>query len=146
MLEDDPRESLSGDRGTAEGQTDLRWVPVSGYLHLLRVVPVRHQTRSGRGLSNALCMGGVFAVSTVIPEKVKHLAQQLGTLKHFASDEILEDSLQVLGCFLVLSVLIWASRSEPYPVRPLLAYPPHNRDTVLVHVAGLAVGVVLMLR
>jgi hypothetical protein len=39
----------------------------------------------------------------------------------------------------------WASKSEPHPVRPLLAYPPHNRDTVLVHVAGLVVGVVLML-
>jgi hypothetical protein len=45
----------------------------------------------------------------------------------------------------VLSVLIWASRSEPHPVRPLLAYPPHNSETVMVHIAGLAVGVVLML-
>jgi len=35
--------------------------------------------------------------------------------------EVLEHSLQVLGCFLVLSVLIWASKSEPHPVRPLLA-------------------------
>jgi hypothetical protein len=45
----------------------------------------------------------------------------------------------------VLSVLIWASRSEPHPVRPLLEYPPHNSETVMVHIAGLAVGVVLML-
>ena len=90
-------------------------------------------------------MGGVFAVSTVIPGKIQHLAQHLGTLQQFAPAEVLEHSLQVLGCFLVLSVLIWASKSEPQLVRPLLAYPPHNRITVMVHVAGLATGVVLML-
>ncbi len=105
---------------------------------------MRNEVLAVRDLRKALCMGGVFAVSTVIPGKVQHLAQHLRTLKHFAPDEVLEHSLQVLGCFLVLSVLIWASRSEPQPVRPLLAYPPHNRDTVLVHVAGLAVGVMLM--
>ena len=91
-------------------------------------------------------MGGIFAVSTVIPEKIQHLAAHLETIRQIAVGEVLEHSLQVLGCFLVLSVLIWASRSEPNPVRPLLAYPPHNRDTVLVHVAGLVVGVVLILR
>ena len=90
-------------------------------------------------------MGGVFAVSTVLPEKVQHLAAHLEDLRQIAPDEVLEHSLQVLGCFLVLSVLIWASKSEPRPVRPLLAYPPHNRDTVLIHIAGLVVGVVLML-
>ncbi len=90
-------------------------------------------------------MGGVFAVSTVIPGKIQHLAQHLGTLKKFALDEVVEHSLEVLGCFLVLSVLIWASKSEPQPVIPLLAYPPHNRETVLVHIAGLGIGVVLML-
>ena len=98
-----------------------------------------------RDLRKALCMGGIFAVSTVIPEKIQHLAAHLETIRQIAPGEVLEHSLQVLGCFLVLSVLIWASRSEPNPVRPLLAYPPHNRDTVLVHVAGLVVGVVLML-
>ncbi|MCP9816617.1 hypothetical protein KBY76_08015 [Synechococcus sp. GreenBA-s] len=81
----------------------------------------------------------------MLPEKIQHLAEHLEFINQFAPDEALEASLQVLGCFLVLSVLIWASKSEPRPVRPLLAYPPHNRDTVLVHVAGLAVGVVLML-
>ena len=90
-------------------------------------------------------MGGVFAVSTVIPEKIQHLASHLENLKHFAADEVLEHSLQVLGCFLVLSVLIWASKSEPHPVRPLLAYPPHNSETVSVHIAGLVLGAVLML-
>ena len=90
-------------------------------------------------------MGGIFAVSTVIPEKIQHLAAHLETIRQIAPGEVLEHSLQVLGCFLVLSVLIWASRSEPNPVRPLLAYPPHNKETVLFHVAGLVVGVVLML-
>ncbi len=90
-------------------------------------------------------MGGIFAVSTVLPEKIQHLAQNLGTLKHFTPDEVLEHSLQVAGCFLVLSVLIWASRTEARQVHPLLAYPPRSRDTVIVHAAGLVVGVVLIL-
>jgi hypothetical protein len=90
-------------------------------------------------------MGGVFAVSTVLPEKIQHLAQHLETLQQFVPGNALDHALQVLGCFLVLSVLIWASRSEPHPVRPLMAYPPHNSETVMVHIAGLAVGVVLML-
>jgi hypothetical protein len=58
-------------------------------------------------------MGGVFAVSTVIPGKIQHLAQHLETLKQFAPDEVMEHSLQILGCCLVLLVLIWASKSEP---------------------------------
>jgi hypothetical protein len=45
----------------------------------------------------------------------------------------------------LLSVLIWASKAEGRAVSPLLAYPPHNRDTVLVHITGLVVGVALML-
>ena len=90
-------------------------------------------------------MGGVFAVSTVLPEKIQRLAADLEAIRKFAPGDALDHALQVLGCFLVLSVLIWASRSEPHPVRPLLAYPPHNSETVMVHIAGLAVGVVLML-
>ena len=90
-------------------------------------------------------MGGVFAVSTVLPEKIRHLAAHLQSIRSFASVEALEHALQVLGCFLVLSVLIWASRGEPHSVKPLLAYPPHNSETVTVHIAGLALGVVLML-
>lgn len=90
-------------------------------------------------------MGGIFAVSIVLPGKLQHLVFHLESMNQFGMDEVLEHSLQVLGCFLVLSVLVWASKSEPQPVRPLLAYPPHNRETVLVHVAGLVVGVVLML-
>ena len=90
-------------------------------------------------------MGGAFAVSTVLPEKIQHLAQHLETLKQIASDEVLEHALQVLGYFLMLSVLIWASKTEPHPVIPLLAYLPHNSETVMVRIAGLATGVVLML-
>ncbi len=91
-------------------------------------------------------MGGVFAVSTVLPEKIQQLAYHLGTINSSGTDGVLERSLQVLGCFLVLSVLIWASKSEPHPVRPLLAYPPHNSETVTVHIAGLLTGVLLILR
>jgi hypothetical protein len=107
---------------------------------------VSHQVLPIRGLRKAVSMGGIFAVSTVLPGKVQQLAYHLKTLQEFGADGVFDQSLQVVGCFLVLSVLIWASKSEPNPVRPLLAYPPHNRDTVLVHVAGLLTGVLLMLR
>ena len=90
-------------------------------------------------------MGGVFAASTVLPEKIQRLAHDLATINRSGSDGVLDHGLQVIGCFLVLSVLIWASKSEPHPVRPLLAYPPHNSETVTVHIVGLLVGVVLML-
>jgi len=89
-------------------------------------------------------MGGIFAVSTVLPEKIQHLAFHLGTLHQFP-DELVEHSLQVAGCFLLLSVLIWASRIETRAVHPLLAYPPRSRDIVIVHAAGLVVGTILML-
>ena len=90
-------------------------------------------------------MGGVFAVSTVLPEKIQRLAADLEAIRQFVPGNALDHALQVLGCFLVLSVLIWASRTEPRQVHPLLAYPPHSREVVIVHVAGLAIGVVLML-
>jgi hypothetical protein len=113
---------------------------------LLRPVDtVKSRATNSRDLPKALCMGGIFAVSTVLPEKIQHLAVHLETIRQFAVDEVVEHSLQVLGCFLVLSVLIWASRSEPHPVRPLMAYPPHSGETVMVHIAGLVVGMVLML-
>jgi hypothetical protein len=54
----------------------------------------------------ALCMGGVFAVSTVLPEKIQHLAYHLETMNRFGADGIVDHGLQVMGCFLVLSVLI----------------------------------------
>ena len=90
-------------------------------------------------------MGGIFAVSTVLPGKIQHLAYHLETISRLGTEAALEHTLQVLGCFLVLSVLIWASRTESRQIHPLLAYPPRSRDTVIVHAAGLVVGVVLML-
>jgi hypothetical protein len=105
---------------------------------------VRSKATACRNLRKALCMGGVFAVSTVLPEKIQYLAAHLETIGRIAPSEVLEHSLQVLGCFVVLSVLIWASTSEPHPVRPLLAYPPDNSETVTVHIAGLLTGVLLM--
>lgn len=98
-----------------------------------------------RDLRKALSVGGIFAVSTVLPEKIQHLAFHVGTISRAGNAEAVEHSFQLLGCFLVLSVLIWASRTEPRQVHPLLAYPPHSREVVIVHVAGLVVGVVLML-
>ena len=81
----------------------------------------------------------------MLPEKIQHLAAHLEDFRRIIPGEVLEHSLQVLGCFLVISVLIWASKSETHPVRPLLAYPPHNSETVTVHISGLVLGVVLML-
>ena len=46
-------------------------------------------------------MGGVFAVNTVLPEKIQHLE----TINRFGAYGGLDHRLQVLGCFLVLSVL-----------------------------------------
>jgi hypothetical protein len=106
---------------------------------------VSNQVFQFRDLRKALCVGGIFAVSTVLPEKIQHLAFHVGTISRAATDEVVEHSLQVLGCFLVLSVLIWASRTEARQVHPLLAYPPRSRDTVIVHAAGLVVGTILML-
>ena len=50
-------------------------------------------------------MGEVFAVNTVLPEKIQHLAYHLETINRFGADGVLDHGLQVLGCFLVLSVL-----------------------------------------
>lgn len=90
-------------------------------------------------------MSGIFAVSTVLPGMIQHLADHLETISRFGTEAALEHALHVLGCFLVISVLIWASRTEARQIHPLLAYPPRSRDTVIVHAAGLVVGVVLML-
>jgi len=54
-------------------------------------------------------MGGVFAVSTVFPEKIQHLAAHLEDPRRIPPGEVLEHSLQVLGRFLVNYVLIQES-------------------------------------
>ncbi len=122
-----------------DGQTALKRASSLG------ADPVRSRATPSRDFRKALCMGGVFAVGTVLPEKIQRLAYHLGTINRSGTVGVMEHSLQVLGCFVVLSVLIWASKSEPHPVRPLLAYPPHNSETVMVHIAGLVLGIVLML-
>ena len=68
-----------------------------------------HQVLPIRGLRKAVSMGGIFAVSTVLTGKVQHLAFHLKTINRFGTDGILNHGLQILGCFLVLSVLIWVS-------------------------------------
>lgn len=100
---------------------------------------------SAGGPRKALCMGGVFAISTVIPGKLQHLAYHLETWHRIGADGVVGHGLQLVSCFVLLSVLIWASKAEGRAVSLLLAYPPHNRDTVLVHITGLVVGVALML-
>ena len=60
----------------------------------------------------AVSMGGIFAVSTVLPGKVQHLAFHLKTTNNFGTDGVLDHGLQILGCLMLLSVLIWASKSE----------------------------------
>ena len=104
-----------------------------------------HQLLPARDPRKALCIGGIFAVSTVLPGKIQHLANHLETISRFGTEEAVAHALQVLGCFLVLSVLIWASRTEARQPHPLLAYPPRSRDTVIVHATGLVIGMVLML-
>jgi len=55
-----------------------------------------------RDLRKALCMGGVFAVSTVLPEKIQRLAADLEAIRQFVPGNALDHALQELGCFLLL--------------------------------------------
>ena len=87
-------------------------------------------------------MGGILAASTVIPEKIHYLAYDIGSLNSGDIGRFAEHSLQLFGSFLVLSVLIWASTVEPRKTSPLLAYPPQSKEIVIVHAAGLLLGVV----
>ena len=93
----------------------------------------------------ALCMGVVFAVSTVIPGKIQHLAYHLKTINHFGTDGFLDHGLQLLGCFLVISVLIWTEERTTRKTRLLTAYPPHSELAVSAHIAGLITGTLLIL-
>ena len=88
-------------------------------------------------------MGGILAASTVIPGKLHHLAYNILSLNSGGGiGPFAEHSLQFFGSFLVLSVLIWASTVEPPKTSPLLAYPPQSKEIVIVHAAGLLLGVV----
>jgi hypothetical protein len=86
------------------GQTAARWSSS------VRTDPVRGRATAPRDLRKALCMGGVFAVSTVVPEKIQRLAADLEAIRQFVPGDALDHALQVLGCFLVLSVLIWGEQ------------------------------------
>jgi len=90
----------SSDKAIRGDQTSVRQAS------LLGSDPVRSGTDASANLRKALRMGGVFAVSTVLPEKIQHLAHDLATINRSGTDGELDHGLQVLGCFLVLSVLI----------------------------------------
>jgi hypothetical protein len=94
------------EKALRSGQTAIKWMPFIG------ADPVRRRANASGNFHKALCMGGVFAVSTVLPEKIQHLAAHLEGIRQIAIGEVLEHSLQVLGCFLVLSVLIWAKEQR----------------------------------
>jgi hypothetical protein len=79
-------------------QTAIRW------LLFIRADPVRERATASRELRKTLCMGGDFAVSTVLPEKIQRLDSDLKALRQFAPVDALDHSIQVLGCFPVLSV------------------------------------------
>ena len=88
-----------------------------------------------------MCKGGILAASTLIPGKLDHLIYDTGSLNGGGIEHIAEHSLQLFGSFLVLSVLIWASRVEPRKTTPLLAYSAQSKEIVIVHSAGLLLGV-----
>ena len=104
------------------------------------------QSNRLNGLLRGALPGRVFAISTLLPEMIQHLAVHQEDLMRIVPGEVMEKSLQVLGCFLVLSALILLSRSQPHPVRPLLTHPPHNIESMTIYIAGLLTGVLLMLR
>ena len=97
------------------------------------------------GFKEALCGGGIFAVSTVLPGKIQHLALHLVQSNQSGFDGLAEHSLQLLGCFVLLSVLIWLAEHRQIKRHPLLSYPPHIKPMALAHILGLSTGAVLLL-
>lgn len=93
----------------------------------------------------ALCGGGIFAVSTVLPEKVEHLALDLVAINHSGGNGVGEHALQLVGCFVLLSVLIWLAEGKQVKRHPLLSYPSHTKPMALAHIAGLVAGTALLL-
>jgi len=72
-------------------------------------------------------MGGVFAISTVVPRKLQHLAYHLETLNRLGAEGVVGHALQLGSFFVLLSVLIWASKTENNAVNP---YWPTHHTTV----------------
>ena len=66
-----------------DGQTALKRASSLG------ADPVRSRATPSRDFRKALCMGGVFAVSTVLPEKIQRLAYHLGTINRSGTGEVL---------------------------------------------------------
>jgi len=112
----------SSDKAIGSDQTAVKWAS------LLGSDPVRSRADTPGNLREAPCMGGVFAVRTVLPEKIQHPAAHLEDLRWIVPGELVEHSVQVLGCFLLLSVLISARNRELHPFRPLLECSPHRNE------------------
>lgn len=96
-------------------------------------------------LREALCGGGIFAVSTVLPGKIQHLTLHLVQTNRSGLNELTEHSLQLIGCFVLLSVLIWLAERSQIQRNPLMSYPPQTKPMVLAHIVGFASGAALML-
>ena len=95
-------------------------------------------------LRTALGLGGLFAVSSVLPDQVEHLAAHLLTVQTSGWTSALAHLLPPIGCFVLLSVLTWLSEADTTPQHPLAAYPPQQKRSVLAHSAGLATGLALL--
>jgi hypothetical protein len=95
-------------------------------------------------LRQALCVGGIFAISTVLPDKIEHLAIHLVEINRSGVDGLAEHSLQLVGCFVLLSVLIWLAEGKQVKRHPLLSYPPHTKPMALTHIVGLVAGAALL--
>lgn len=96
-------------------------------------------------LRAAIGLGGLFAVSTVLPGQIEHLAVHLMTLQQTGWSGVLDHLLPLLGSFLLLSVMSWVAEQGQPKGHPLLAYPPHKTPATLAHIGGLFAGVALLL-
>ena len=99
---------------------------------------------SGR-FKEAFCIGGIYATSSLLPGKIQHLIFHLKSIDRYGTDGIADHALTISGLFILLSVLTWLQEGKERPIRPFNAYPPHSKTVVSAHIAGLVVGVVLML-
>ena len=93
----------------------------------------------------AFCGGGIFAVSTVLPGKLQQLAFHLLTSHHNGAVRSAEHVLQLIGCFMLLSVLIWRAERGKSIRNPLMSYPPRTKPMALAHIIGLLAGAAMLL-
>lgn len=80
----------------------------------------------------------------MLPEKIEHLALHLVEINRSGLDGLAAHSLQLFGCFALLSVLTWLAERGPIKRYPLLSYPPHSKPMVLAHITGLVAGAALL--